>query len=115
VDDITDASFQSGSLLLSGRHGRYACQQVVLATGFHEKPPGNGLITQAKKEFHLKTAPCGFPVIGPSLRWHERIFVSGPLSELQIGPCARNIAGARHAGRRITAALNEESIPSKVI
>lgn len=69
----------------------------------------------AEKGFHLKTAPCGFPVIGPSLRWHERIYVSGPLSELQIGPCARNIAGARHSGRRITAALNKESIPSKSI
>ena len=108
VDDITDATFKSGSVLLSGRQGQYACQQVLLATGFREEPPGNGLITQAIKEFHLKTAPCGFPAIGPSLRWHERIFVSGPLSELQIGPCARNIAGARHAGRRITTAFNHE-------
>ncbi len=106
VDDITDASFQSGSLLLSGRHGPYACQHAFLATGFREAPPGNGLLTQAINEFHLKTAPCGFPVIGPSLRWHERIFVSGPLSELQIGPSARNIAGARHSGKRITTALS---------
>ncbi len=111
VDDIADASFHSGSLLLSGRHGQYACQQVILATGFREAPPGNGLITQTIREFHLKTAPCGFPVIGPSLRWHERIFVSGPLSELQIGPSARNIAGARHSGRRITAALSKVTIP----
>jgi hypothetical protein len=115
VDDITDATFQSGSLLLSGRHGGYACRRAILATGFREKPPGNGLITQAIKAFNLKTAPCGFPEIGSSLRWHERIFVSGPLSELQIGPSARNIAGARHSGRRITAALNEEAIPSKLI
>jgi glycine/D-amino acid oxidase-like deaminating enzyme len=114
VDDITDASYQSGALLLRGRHGQYACQQVILATGFREAPPGDGLITQAIREFHLETAPCGFPVIGPSLRWHTRIFVSGPLSELQIGPSARNIAGARHSGRRITAAFNTESIPRKV-
>jgi thioredoxin reductase len=115
VDDITDGTFQAGSLLLSGRHGQYACGQVILATGFRDQRPGNGFIAQAIKEFDLKTASCGFPVVGPSLKWHERIFVSGPLSELQIGPSARNIAGARHSGRRITAALNKESITSKSI
>jgi len=45
----------------------------------------------------------------------ERIFVTGPLSELQIGPSARNIAGARHSGIRITAAFNKESIPYREI
>jgi thioredoxin reductase len=115
VDDITDGKCQAGMLLLSGRHGQYACRQVILATGFREERPGNGFIEQTIKEFHLKTASCGFPVIGPSLHWHERILVSGPLSELQIGPSARNIAGARHSGRRITAAFNKESIPRKEI
>ena len=115
VDDITDTKFQAGSMLLNGRQGQYACQQVILATGFREERPGNGLIAQTIKEFHLRTASCGFPVIGPSLHWHERIFVSGPLSELQIGPSARNIAGARHSSRRITAALNKESIPGNAI
>jgi hypothetical protein len=111
VDHITDATSQTGSLLLSGRHGPYACGQVILATGFRDERPGNGFITQTITEFHLKTASCGFPVVGPSLRWHERIFVSGPLSELQIGPSARNIAGARHSGRRITAAFNKNRSP----
>ena len=115
VDNITDAKFQDGSLLLHGRQGQYACRQVILATGFREERPGNGFIAQTIKEFHLRTASCGFPVIGPSLHWHERIFVSGPLSELQIGPSARNIAGARHSGRRITAAFNKESIPGNAI
>jgi hypothetical protein len=115
IDDITDAKCQNGGALLIGRHGRYDCQKIVLATGFTENRPGNGFINQAIKEFDLKTAACGFPVIGPSLQWHERIFVTGPLSELQIGPSARNIAGARHSGRRITETFNEESIPRKVI
>ncbi len=115
VDDITDGNCQAGMLSLSGRHGQYACGQIILATGFQEKRPGNGFITQTIKEFHLKTASCGFPVIGPSLQWHERIFVSGPLSELQIGPSARNIAGARHSGRIITDAINKELISGKAI
>jgi hypothetical protein len=111
MDDITGATLHSGSPLLSGRQGQYACRQVILATGFREERPGNGFIAQTIKEFHLKTASCGFPAIGPSLNWHERIFVSGPLSELQIGPSARNIAGASHSGIRITAAFNKKSIP----
>jgi thioredoxin reductase len=115
VDEIADAKFQAGSLLLNGHHGRYPCRQVILATGFREERPGNGFISQTIKEFHLKTASCGFPVVGPSLHWHERIFVSGPLSELQIGPSARNIAGARHSADRIAAALNKESIPGKAL
>jgi hypothetical protein len=115
MDDITDATCQDGSLLLSGRCGQLACQQVILVTAFREERPGHGFIAQTIKEFHLKTASCGFPVIGPSLHWHERIFVSGPLSELQIGPSARNIAGARHSGGRITAAFNKESTPSIAI
>ncbi len=53
---------------------------IVLATGFTENRPGNGFISQVIEEFELKTATCGFPVIGPSLQWHERIFVTGPLS-----------------------------------
>jgi hypothetical protein len=115
VDNIIDAKCQDGGALLIGQHGRYNCQMIVLATGFTENCPGNGFINQAIKEFDLKTAACGFPVLGPSLQWHERIFVTGPLSELQIGPSARNIAGARHSGRRITAAFNKESIPRKAI
>jgi len=115
VDDITDAKCQNGGVLLIGRHGRYDCQKIVLATGFTETRPGKGFINHAIKEFDLKAAACGFPVIGPSLRWHERIFVTGPLSELQIGPSARNIAGARHSGRRIIDAFNKESISQKAI
>lgn len=108
VDDITDAKCRNEGALLIGRHGRYDCEEIVLATGFTENRPGNRIVDQAIKEFDLKTANCGFPVIGPTLQWHERIFVTGPLSELQIGPSARNIAGARHSGRRITAAFNKD-------
>ncbi|TKB06372.1 SidA/IucD/PvdA family monooxygenase [Desulforhopalus sp. IMCC35007] len=107
TDDITDAKCQNGSALLTGRQGRYECQRIVLATGFVEKRPDGGFVNQAVKEFKLKTAACGFPVITPSLQWHDRIFVTGPLSELQIGPVARNIVGARHSSSRITAALKK--------
>ena len=115
TDDITDAKCQNGGALLIGRQGRYECQRIVLATGFIEKRPDGGFMTQAVNEFNLKTAACGFPVITPSLQWHDRIFVTGPLSELQIGPVARNIVGARHSSSRITAAFKKKSVPRSVM
>lgn len=108
VDDITAGQRYNGGALLLGLQNQIECQKVVLATGFVEKRPDGGFLTRAIGEFNLKTAACGFPLVNPSLKWHDRIFVTGPLSELQIGPVARNIVGARHASARITAAYNEE-------
>jgi len=48
----------------------------------------------------------GYPVVDDQLHWGGSIFVSGPLAELRIGPCARNIVGARNAGRLILDYLN---------
>ncbi|BHH84459.1 NAD(P)-binding domain-containing protein [Desulforhopalus sp. 52FAK] len=109
-DDITETQCQNGDTLLIGRRGRYQCQRVILATGFMEKCPNGGFVNQAINEFNLKTAACGFPVITPSLQWHDRIFVTGPLSELQIGPVARNIVGARHSSSKITAAFKKKLV-----
>ena len=110
ADDITDAKCENGGALLLGRQGRYDCHRIVLATGFVEKRPGGGFMNQVVNEFDLKTAACRFPMITPSLQWHDRIFVTGPLSELQIGPVARNIVGARHASSRIIAAFQKKLV-----
>jgi len=49
---------------------------------------------------------CGFPIVDKNLSWGDsgRIYVSGALAELEIGPSARNIAGARLAAERIVQA-----------
>lgn len=78
--------------------------RIVLATGFEARRPGpwlDGLIARAK----LPCAPCGYPLVDQGLRWHPRIHVSGPLAELELGPAARNIAGARMAAQRILKSL----------
>lgn len=78
--------------------------QIVLATGFSPQRPGpwlDPLIARAE----LACAPCGFPIVDQELRWHPRIHVSGPLAELELGPAARNIAGARMAAQRILRSL----------
>ena len=81
---------------------------VVLATGFRSDRPGGNLIDQVIEEFGLKCGPCGYPIVGEDLRWAANIFVTGPLAELQLGPCARNIIGARNAGRHLLKVLKPQ-------
>jgi glycine/D-amino acid oxidase-like deaminating enzyme len=76
---------------------------VVLATGFEPGRPGGALV-DALARSGLPCARCGYPIVDRSLRWHPRVFVSGPLAELELGPAARNIAGARRAADRVVAA-----------
>ncbi len=79
--------------------------RVYLATGFVARRPGGPMIDRLVEELALKCAACGYPVVDRALRWHRRIHVSGPLAELELGPVARNIAGARRAGDRLVEAL----------
>nr|MBA5588668.1 hypothetical protein [Anaerobacillus isosaccharinicus] len=37
----------------------------------------------------------------PSLEWEEGLYLLGALAELQLGPVARNISGARRGAERI--------------
>ncbi|MEJ2475768.1 MAG: hypothetical protein P8Y74_18080, partial [Desulfobacterales bacterium] len=78
---------------------------VVLATGFRSNRPGGDFIDQIIEEFGLQCGPCGYPIVGEDLRWAANIFVTGPLGELQLGPCARIIIGARNAGRHLLKVL----------
>lgn len=79
--------------------------RVVLATGFDGHRPGGALLSdEAVDRLGLPRAECGYPLISPRLEWASGLFVSGPLAELELGPTARNIAGARTAGERLLAA-----------
>jgi thioredoxin reductase len=101
VADIVSVSQRNGRLQLHTSASLIRADQILLATGFESIRPGGPLIDQMIKEFRLKCAACGFPVIGQDLRWHEHIFLTGPLAELQLGPATRNIVGARNAGRQL--------------
>ncbi|MEM9283550.1 MAG: FAD/NAD(P)-binding protein [Verrucomicrobiota bacterium] len=74
---------------------------VVLATGFEARRPGGALVDEAIERMGLPTAKDGFPIVDHHLRWQEGLFVMGPLAELEVGPVARNISGARMAAERI--------------
>ncbi|MEM9115672.1 MAG: FAD/NAD(P)-binding protein [Myxococcota bacterium] len=82
-----------------------AADRVLLATGFSTGRPGGALVDRLVKSAALSCAHCGYPVIDDTLRWHEHIHVAGPLAELELGPVARNIAGARRAADRILKTL----------
>lgn len=88
--------------------GALEVERVALATGFEPVRPGGALLDRAIARYALPVAPCGFPRIDPALRWHERLHVSGALAELELGPVARNISGARMAGERLDAFLARE-------
>jgi cation diffusion facilitator CzcD-associated flavoprotein CzcO len=78
--------------------------RVVLATGFEAHRPGGALLGQdAIDRLGLPCADCGYPLVSPRLEWASGLFVTGPLAELELGPTARNIAGARAAGERLLA------------
>lgn len=78
-----------------------ATDHVVLATGFERTRPGGQWLDAAVENYELSTAACGFPIVDPTLRWADGLYVCGPLAELEVGPVARNIIGARLAAARI--------------
>lgn len=105
-DTVATAQPAGDECLLHLEHGHDALRaaHVILATGFDARRPGAPWIDAAITALGLPCAECGYPRVDAALRWHPRLHVSGPLAELELGPAARNIAGARMAAERIVRA-----------
>ncbi|MEM7392278.1 MAG: FAD/NAD(P)-binding protein [Verrucomicrobiota bacterium] len=82
-------------------------QRVLLAMGFESRRPGGSMVDSLIDSAALPCADCGYPIVDSALRWHPRVYVSGPLAELELGPSARNIAGARRAADRLVGVARE--------
>ncbi|QOR67661.1 SidA/IucD/PvdA family monooxygenase [Cytobacillus suaedae] len=82
-----------------------SAQTIVCSTGFVSSLPSQQWLKELIEEHQLKCATCGYPIINHSLEWCSHLYVSGPLAELEIGPVARNISGARMAADRIVRSL----------
>lgn len=95
------------ALTLRTSRGTIGVERVILATGFDPHPPGGEVTAALVRDHGLRVAACGFPVPDAYLRWHPRVFVSGALAELEVGPVSRNIAGARRAGDRLVACVRQ--------
>lgn len=91
-------------VLSTGQH-EVNVQSVVFATGFKPSRPGGSWLEKAIEEYGLPCAKCGYPIVSHSLEWCQHLYVMGPLAELEIGPIARNISGARQAAERIVQSI----------
>ncbi|MDG1482252.1 MAG: FAD/NAD(P)-binding protein [Myxococcota bacterium] len=98
--EVTASSMGSGAMLQIGSERLYV-DAILLATGFEDHRPGGALVDRMIESHDLPCASCGFPVVDNHLRWHPRVFVTGPLADLELGPVSRNIIGARRAAERI--------------
>lgn len=74
---------------------------VLLATGYLPKFPGGEWISPLIETLELPCAECGYPIVSKTLQWGPDLFVTGALAELEMGPIARNISGARQAAELI--------------
>lgn len=79
----------------------HAVDRIVLATGFERRRPGGAWLDAAVEVMGLACAACGYPIVNRALEWAPGLHVTGALAELELGPTARNIAGARAAGERL--------------
>ncbi|MBM4391153.1 MAG: FAD/NAD(P)-binding protein [Deltaproteobacteria bacterium] len=102
--DFVRAAPVAGGLVLETSSGTYGAAAAVLCTGFDARRPGGAWLDRAVDELGLTCAACGYPVPDARLQWRPGLFVMGPLSELELGPTARNITGARSGAQRIAAA-----------
>jgi cation diffusion facilitator CzcD-associated flavoprotein CzcO len=105
IAGVRSADVAGGEVLLELDDGSsLRAARIVLATGYDQKRPGGAWLDAAVAECGLPLAPCGYPVLDQRLCWAPGLYVSGPLAELEIGPVARNLLGARLAGERLDAA-----------
>ncbi len=84
-------------------------QTILCSTGFVPSLPNQQWLKEIIEEYQLKCAVCGYPIINQSLEWCSHLYVSGPLAELEVGPVARNISGARIAAERIVNSLKNKT------
>lgn len=87
--------------------------RLYLATGYANHRPGGEMIRALIASASLPCAKCGYPIVDSALRWHPHIFVSGPLAELELGPVARNISGARRAADRLVNWVHRQTVDLK--
>lgn len=78
-----------------------ATNATVLATGYDQNPPGGSMMKDLFKRYELNCAACGYPITDKYLEWTDRIYLSGALAELEVGPAARNVIGARMSFEKI--------------
>lgn len=113
--EVESARRAGGRIALSLSDRTIEVDRVLLATGFPAERPGGVFVDAMVGELGLRTAGCGFPMVDGALRWHPGLFVSGALAELELGPVARNLSGARRAGDRLVQVAMNADLPARPV
>ncbi len=105
IANVVMAKYENGQayLDLDDAGPKLVADCLLLATGFEARRPGGTMLNRVIADLGLRCASCGYPIVKPDLRWHPGIFVTGPLAELELGPPAKNIVGARMTAERLLA------------
>ena len=105
--EVEQAEYRNGKINLHDKNGNLIEQTgtVLLATGFKASLPGKEWLSPVIDNYQLCCSECGYPIVSRSLQWGPDLYVTGALAELEIGPIARNISGARYAAGRIVDSL----------
>ncbi|AOM83932.1 FAD/NAD(P)-binding protein [Salisediminibacterium beveridgei] len=111
-DEVDGTTVNHGHMLLHLQSGdTLHARTVILATGYRQECPIPDWLKIYGDDFDLPYAPCGTPVVDQNLSWHDGIYLTGALAELELGPTARNIAGARQAAARMIPVLKQAPLP----
>ena len=100
---VVRGEVKNDSIHLFNKEGKFIAQTgtVLLATGYLPSLPGSEWIKPMIETLELPCAECGYPIVSKTLQWGPDLYVTGALAELEMGPIARNISGARQAAERI--------------
>jgi len=84
--------------------------RIWLGTGHQTNVEEYPLLSLLRERYPIKVIN-GLPVLDSHLRWRGcELFMMGAYAGLQVGPVARNIAGARMASNLIVPALTKRSV-----
>lgn len=89
--------------------------RIILATGYRFNLRRYRFLNELIEQ-HTIPLICGLPKLDPDLQFHpiENLFGTGTMAQLQIGPAAGNIAGARLSYERFKGILFKQfSLPYK--
>lgn len=114
-DEVLEGRACGGGIILETASGeRLVADHIVLATGVEPYRPGGELVDRAIADHALPVAACGYPIVDAALRWAPGLHVAGPLADLELGPVARNISGARRAADRIALTFDDHREHSRM-
>ncbi|MDQ0999741.1 thioredoxin reductase [Neobacillus niacini] len=105
IESCSNCDESSLLLKLKNSEEKIETPRILLATGFQSNMEYLSWLQPVINHEKLLCAECGFPIVSKNLEWGKKLFVVGALAELEIGPTARNISGARTAANRIVSAI----------